>query len=118
MFPIPRFVYMLDIHAGYSFWSPPVVWGVIWLLIAFIFFAAGILVRIVAFKVQYTAFFVFKAMFLIDTSRNWPQCRRNNHRISSLLQDPAERYPGPRCLLTSSFLLLPYSGSFLLCRVD
>jgi hypothetical protein len=29
------------------------VWGVIWLIIAFLFFIAGVLVGIVAFKVSY-----------------------------------------------------------------
>jgi hypothetical protein len=35
---------------------PPQVWGVIWLIIAFIFFAAGILVGLAAFKVELLAY--------------------------------------------------------------
>jgi hypothetical protein len=41
------------------------VWGVLWLLIAICFFALGVIVGLVAFKVRF-ACFIFVLSFVID----------------------------------------------------
>jgi hypothetical protein len=64
------------------------VWGVIWLIIAFIFFAAGVIVGIVAFKVSTYSFLpvvITDGRFCIRSLQN---NRKRRVRNSSLLLDP------------------------------